>query len=484
MDVESLVSGIVAGAILVYILFLIFYQSKFNKKYNKIQNELIQSAAELKMSQEKLQETGQKNDLLNKNLESKAAETQDLTYQNISLQERLNSLSEKIAEISNRLDKESAINQLQHETLETYKKNVALLDADNKFLNEKLETQQIEMQQLQEKAHLQFEKIANKLFEEKSEKFTKANQSNLEQLLKPLKEDIVKFKVKVEETYDKESKQRFSLEEKVKDLIEQTNKVSAEANNLASALKGSPQKRGNWGEMILERILETSGLTKDREYFVQDSFKSDDGSTLRPDVKVLLPDKRMVIIDSKVSLIAYDQFVSSESVEEQKPLLQDHLTAVKIHIDQLSSKKYDDLQNSLDFTMMFIPIEPAYLLAVQTDPDLWAYAYNKRILLVSPTNLIASLKIISDLWKREQQSKNAMKIVKRGEYMYEKLVSFAKTFEEIGSSLKISQEKYDKAMGQLKDGRGNLINQAIKLKSLGLKSDKTLPDELTDNEKV
>jgi len=331
------------------------------------------------------------------------------------------------------------------------------------------------VEELQKTALLQFETIANKLLEEKSSKFTETNKANIETLLNPLKEDINKFRTKVEETYDKESKQRFSLEEKVKDLIEQTNKVSAEANNLATALKGKPQKRGNWGEMILERILESSGLTKDREYFIQQSMKDEEGNNLRPDVRVNLPDERVIIIDSKVSLIAYDKFVATENPDEQELYLAEHLKSTYTHIDQLSAKKYDDIESSLDFTMMFMPIEPAYLLAIQNDSDLWSYAYSKRILLISPTNLIACLKLISDLWRREWQNKNAMEIVKRGESLYEKIVGFTKTFEEVGNSIKASQDKYDKALGQLKDGRGNLVNQAVLLKNLGLKSDKKIP---------
>ncbi len=260
--------------------------------------------------------------------------------------------------------------------------------------------------------------------------------------------------------------------------MEQTNKVSAEANNLASALKGKAQKRGNWGEMILERILESSGLTKNREYFIQQSIKDEAGNNLRPDVQVNLPGERIIIIDSKVSLVAYDRFSATDDAEEQRIQLAEHLKATYTHIDQLSEKKYDNLDTSLDFTMMFVPIEPAYLLAIQADAELWSYAYSKRILLISPTNLIACLKLVSDLWKREWQSKNALEIVKRGEALYEKFVGFARTFEEIGSSIKNSQEKYDKALGQLKQGRGNLVNQAIMLKNMGLKSDKTIPPAL------
>jgi len=412
--------------------------------------------------------------LLNK---SKNVSKKDFDNLNTKFNESINTskLNEERANSSATLNKEltEKLNAKDHIILELTSQ-VSKLTANNSFLSEKLETQKTEFEELQKTAHLQFEKIANKLFEEKSSKFTETNKANIETLLNPLKEDINKFKTKVEETYDKESKQRFSLEEKVKDLIEQTNKVSAEANNLATALKGKPQKRGNWGEMILERILESSGLTKDREYFIQQSMKDEDGNILRPDVRVNLPDERVIIIDSKVSLVAYDKLVATENVDEQKILLDEHLKSTCDHINQLSSKRYDDLEASLDFTMMFVPIEPAYLAAVQGDSELWAYAYSKRILLVSPTNLIACLKLISDLWKREWQNKNAMEIVKKGEALYEKFVGFTKTFEEIGNSIKASQEKYDKALGQLKDGKGNLVNQAIQLKNLGLKSDKRI----------
>lgn len=247
---------------------------------------------------------------------------------------------------------------------------------------------------------------------------------------------------------------------------------------MATALKGKAQKRGNWGEMILERILESSGLTKGREYFVQQSIKDDEGKTQRLDVRVNLPDDRVIIIDSKVSLIAYDNYSASEDSEEQKRFLTDHNSATKLHIDQLSEKKYDNIETSLDFTMMFIPIEPAYLLAIQGDTDLWAYAYSKRILLVSPTTLIACLKLFSDLWRREWQNKNAMDIVKRGELLYEKFVGFTENFEEIGRKLNSTQKAYDDALGQLKTGRGNVISQAIQLKNLGLKSDRKVSDKL------
>ena len=449
MEITSLVIGFLVGTIIAYIIFYLFSKSKIENKQK-----------EISVYQQKIAELTANNNSISENLSRQSdvnlKQTKQIEEQNSKLTE-LTALESK-------------------------------LTANNEFLSEKLKNQKTEIEELQKTAHLQFEKIANKLFEEKSSKFTETNKVNIETLLNPLKEDINKFKIKVEETYDKESKQRFSLEEKVKDLIEQTNKVSAEANNLATALKGKPQKRGNWGEMILERILESSGLTKDREYFIQQTIKDEDGNLLRPDVKVTLPGERAIIIDSKVSLIAYDKFVATENIDEQKIFLAEHIKSTYEHIDQLSSKKYDNLETSLDFTMMFVPIEPAYLIAIQGDSDLWAYAYSKRIVLVSPTNLIACLKLISDLWRREWQNKNAMEIVRKGEALYEKFVGFTKTFEEIGNSIKSSQEKYDKALGQLKDGRGNLVNQAIQLKNLGLKSDKKISSNLlpidTDDAKI
>ncbi|SFG28810.1 DNA recombination protein RmuC [Pontibacter chinhatensis] len=308
------------------------------------------------------------------------------------------------------------------------------------------------------------------------------NKSNIEALLKPLGDNIDNFKKKVEETYDKESKERFSLEAKVKELVEQTNRVSSEANNLATALKGQSKKQGDWGEMILESILQQSGLEKEREYFLQQTIKDEEGNSLRPDVLVKLPDERVIIIDSKVSLVSYDRYFSAETAEAQEAHLQEHIKSIRKHIDDLHGKKYDNLESSLDFTMMFVPIEPAYMIAIQNDRELWAHAYSKRILLISPTNLIACLKLMADLWKREMQSKNAMEIVRRGELLFDKFVGFVSTLEEVGKHIKKSKTAYDSAIGQLKTGSGNLIGQAIKLKDLGLKSSKSISKAMLPTE--
>lgn len=347
---------------------------------------------------------------------------------------------------------------------------------------DKLNLQKQEVEEIRKKFTVEFENIANRIFDEKSSKFTRLNHDNLSSLLKPLGDNIESFKKKVEETYDKESKQRFSLEEKIKDLVLQTDKVSQEANNLASALKGDSKKQGDWGEVVLENILQASGLRKNYEFFMQENIKDDEGNNLRPDVLVKLPDERVIIVDSKVSLRSYERFYNADNEEEQKRNLKDHLNAIYAHINLLQSKKYDNLSTALDFVMMFIPIEPAYLLAVQHDPDLWSYAYSKRILLISPTNLIACLKLIEDLWKRDMQTKQIKDIVDRGEKMYEKFVGFVETLDKLGKQLNDVQKTYAQSVNQLTTGSGNLIGQAQKLRSLGLKSSKELPPAMVKDD--
>jgi len=339
-----------------------------------------------------------------------------------------------------------------------------------------LELKDKELADMQKQLVVQFENLANRILETNTLKFEQTTKQSMLQLLKPLGEQLVDFKSKVDSAHIEDTKQRSTLEERIRGLIEQTNQVSAQANNLAQALKGSPKTQGNWGEMVLERILEQSGLEKDTHYMMQESFRNEQGNMLYPDVVIHLPGERNIIVDSKVSLVAYDRYVSASSQEEQQQALQKHMVSVKKHVDELAAKQYDSFQGSLDFTMMFVPVEPAYLIAIQNDPGMWSYAYRKRIVLISPTNLIACLKLMSDLWSREMQNKNAMQIARRGELMLKKFENFIETLSALGGSIKKSQEAYDAAMGQLRDGSGNLIGQANKLKELGIKAYKNLPE--------
>ncbi|MFT6383482.1 MAG: DNA recombination protein RmuC [Bacteroidia bacterium] len=366
-------------------------------------------------------------------------------------------------------------------------KQYATESANNKALGEKLETQKQEIEDLGKKFNVEFQNIANKILEEKTAKFTHVNKQSLEVILKPLAENIDKFKKQVEDSYNNESKERFSLGEQVKEMAKLNKIISDEARNLTTALKGESKTQGNWGEMILESILEKSGLRKNETYFTEHQLSDEEGNPLRsdsenkkmrPDVVIKYPDNRSVIIDSKVSLNAFTRYLSSSDKEEQERELQQHVTAIKTHIVSLSTKGYDDYDQALDFVMMFIPSEPAYIAAMQGDSNLWNYAYDKRILLMNPTNLITSLKLIVDLWKREYQNENAIEIANRGAKLYDKFVGFVKNLEDVGAHIDKAQGKYEDAYKQLSTGNDNLVLQATKLKDLGVKNKKDLPNEL------
>jgi len=477
MELTPYLIGALIGALLALAFLYLFLKSKTveRREYDQLASKLNDITSSLKLAEERLKSNLELTSSLEQRAELKQNEFSALLAKNASIEASMKITSERFNEHAVSLQKEKEVNRDQQNELNLHQRQVAELRAQNISLLEKLDAQKNEMIEIQKRAHLEFERLAQQIFEEKTGKFTEANKSNMEALLRPLAENIDSFKKKVEETYDKESKQRFSLEEKVKDLITNTTKISEEANNLATALKGQVKKQGDWGETILERILESSGLEKGREYFIQENIKDEEGKNYRPDVIVRLPDNKKIIVDSKVSLNAYLRYSETDSPEEKAIQAAKHLQAINTHIDQLSSKKYHESENSLDWVIMFFAIEPAYILAVQEDPNLWSYAYSRKVILINPTSLIATLRIIADMWKIEQQNKNAKAIADQGTRLYEKFVGFVKTLEEIGRHITKSQDAYNEAMGQLKEGRGNLIKQAQNLKKLGIKSAKNLP---------
>lgn len=442
-----IIFGIVIGGILVFLLMKSLYVSK--KNMDVLNEKLIRSQENENHSQQKIEE----------------------------LKLSSNNLKNEI----------SLIQRSKEELLFTN----AELNAHYKNLQENLENQKEDFLKLQETTRLQFEKTANQLLEEKSEKFSQLNQNQLKLILEPFQEKINELKNTVNETYDKEAKERFSLGEKVRELKDLNQQISEDAKQLTRALKGESKTQGNWGEMILESILEKSGLRKNQEYFLEHELRDENnkaifsefsGKKMRPDAVVKYPDNRNVIIDSKVSLTAFVEMTDETNSELfiQKQNL--HLQSVKNHINQLSQKAYDDFDKSLDFVMMFIPSEAAYIAALQAEPNLWNFAYDKRILLLSPTNLITSLKLIQDLWKREHQNRNAMDIADRGAKLYDKFVGFVDNLERIGKNIDQAKNSYNDAFKQLSSGNDNLIIQTQKLKNLGIKNKKNLPQGLGEED--
>ena len=338
------------------------------------------------------------------------------------------------------------------------------------------------LQNAREELTLQFKNLANDILEEKSKRFSEQNQQSLGQLLDPLKTKLQEFQGKVEQVYVQEGKDRSALAEQVRQLMELNKTVSQEANNLTKALKGSNKTQGNWGELVLERVLESSGLRKGEEYDVQESHTLEDGRRLQPDVVVHLPDDRHLVIDAKATLVAYEDYANAEDDKHREAALKRHLDAVRSHIKGLSDKNYQDLYGlkSLDFVLMFVPIEPAFMLAVTHDRELYMDAWNKNVLLVSPSTLLFVVRTVANLWRQEAQTRNAQDIAKRGAELYDKLAGFVEDMESLGTRLNQAQKDYDGAINKLSTGRGNVIRQAEMLKKLGVKPSKSLPTPMVE----
>jgi DNA recombination protein RmuC len=345
------------------------------------------------------------------------------------------------------------------------------------------------LQAAREELRQQFRAMASDILDEKSVKLAETNQLGLGNILQPLQEKIASFEKKVEETYSREARERFSLEKELRNLQTLNSRLSEDALNLTRALKGDNKAQGNWGEFILSSILDASGLTEGREYETQRTLMAsqphatDDGRMIRsqPDVLIYLPDNRQVIVDSKVSLTAYERYCSAETEEERQLSLQQHVLSLKSHIKQLSEKRYQNLPqlNSLDFVLLFVPIEPAFSLALQKEPGLFNSAFEHQIVLVGPTTLLATLRTIQNIWRYENQSRNAQDIANKAGAMYDKFVNFAEDMDELGKKIDTTRRSYDAAMNKLQLGRGNLISRAETLRELGARASKQqMPDRL------
>lgn len=338
------------------------------------------------------------------------------------------------------------------------------------------------VQNAREQMNLEFRNLANEILEQKGKSFTETSRFHIQELLKPLGEKIQLFEKKVEDTYDKESKQRFALEKEIKTLFELNSRISVDAINLTKALKGESKTQGIWGEVILERVLEKSGLEKGREYEIQVSLKDASGRLRQPDVVVHLPDKKDVIIDSKVSLTAYEGYYRTSEDDVRAQFLKQHIQSIRTHIKLLSEKNYQNLQTlkSLDYVLLFLPVEAAFTLAIQEDDRLFTEAFEQNIILVGPSTLLATLRTIHNIWRYEYQNKNAVEIAKRAGSLYDKFVAFAQDLEEVGKRIDQSQNAYELAHNKLMSGRGNLVSGVEKLKILGARASKQLPEHLLE----
>lgn len=354
---------------------------------------------------------------------------------------------------------------------------LARAEADFSNLQEKLEAQKKDMESLQQKFTSDFETIAAKILKQNTLEFSASNQRNITELLHPLKERIQLFEKKVEDTYEKGLKDQTDLKAELKKLHDLNLKISDEANNLTKALKGDVKKQGNWGEVILERILERSGLTEGREYRKQESVLSENGQRFQPDIVIHLPDKKHLIIDSKVSLVAYEKLVNSDSEKSRNAFVKEHLQSVRNHIRLLSEKHYQHSPNfnSPDFVLLFIPIESSFGVAVQEDQDLFSYAWDNKVVLVSPSTLLATLRTIASIWQQENQTRNAIEIARQGGALYDKFVAFIEDMESIGKSIENTRKTYEQAANKLYSGTGNLVRRAENIRKLGAKSTKELP---------
>lgn len=398
--------------------------------------------------------------------------TSDLSAANSrcsSLTDNINQLRTDLADTKDNLDRK--IKQFNE------------IAAENGALRERAQAIVLETKRLRDEAEERFNSLAQKVLEEKSKSFKQANEERLDEILKPLRDNIESFKKDINDKYLNESKDRNALQEHIRQLMELNRTISNDAQQLSNALRSNSKIQGDWGEMILESILEKSGLIEGDNFKVQatrDSdgnlIRNDEGGQLRPDVIVFMPDNRCIVIDSKTSLTNYVNYVNADDIDQQKNFLNLHIASVKAHIDELKGKRYDEyVKQSGNFVMMFIPNEGAYAAAMQADPSLWQYAYDRKVVIVSPTHLIATLRLINQLWMHDKQTKNAIDIAVESGKLYDKFAGLYDDLLKIGTSLDSTQKAYASALGKVKDGRGSLISHVEKLKTMGAKASKALP---------
>lgn len=447
MEILYIILAFIFGAVLAY--FILKSSSVSRKSHEELQQNFNQKEADL-----------------NRIIAEISAENK-AQIQKISEQQELN--ERQNSEIKNLQNDKNQLIGLKSQ-----------LAAQNESLQQLLNSQKEEIVKIQEEAKLQFENLANKILEEKTLKFTEQNQQNLKNILNPLQEKITDFEKKVENTHKESIDYHAALRQQILGLKEMNLQMSKETLNLTKALKGDSKIQGNWGELVLERVLEKSGLEKGREYEIQKSFTTEEGNRVQPDVIINLPDGKKMIVDSKVSLTAYEKYINEEDDEQKNSFLKEHVNSLKRHVEQLGSKNYQHLyqMESPNFVLLFIPIEPAFAIALNEDTQLYNKAFERNIVIVTPSTLLATLRTIDSMWTNQKQQENAYEIARQAGALYDKFDGFVTDLVKIGKKMDEAKTEYEGAMNKLVDGKGNLITSVQKLKIMGAKAKKSLPDAI------
>ncbi|MGZ4036039.1 MAG: DNA recombination protein RmuC [Bacteroidia bacterium] len=453
MEILFLIVGLALG----FLIAFLFFKGK------------QKSGVDTTVFDSKINELDKQNAVLKAQIDLSSAENQKISVEYKQEKDRL------IAEVEKYRAEANIANNRIEGSIEKFKAQ-----------DEKYRTLKEELGNVHKKYSGEFELIANKILEEKSQKFTDQNKTNLDIILNPLKEKIKDFEAKVDKAYKDESAERITLKTEIKNLIDLNKQISEDANNLANALKGENKTQGNWGELILEKVLERSGLVKDQEYRLQFSTNNDEGRRIQPDAVIMLPDNKHIVVDSKVSLVAYEAFVNAANEDDRAKFIKEHILSVRTHIKSLSEKNYQSSSdfNTPDFVLLFIPIESSFSIAVQADQELFNFAWDKKIVIVSPSTLLATLRTIASVWKQERQTKNAIEIAKQSGALYDKFVGFIDDMDKIGKSIENSRTSYESAINKLHKGSGNLVKRAQDIEKLGAKTTKQISSKFIENDEA
>jgi DNA recombination protein RmuC len=454
----------------------------------RMQRQMAQRDADAALLDERLSNAQMAQDGLNAQLDASRDEISDLAQANSVKQAELAALRREVELLRQQQESARASQQDWVQERSAREAELRRLDAQCASLGAELREQQESHQQRlsdlqgsRDELRAQFAELASKIFDEREQRFAETSQQQLGQLLNPLKERIQSFEKRVEESYQNEARERFSLGKELERLQQLNLRLSDEATNLTRALKGQ-KTQGNWGELILERVLEHAGLEKGREYQTQVSLKGPDGERFQPDVLIMLPGDKQVVVDAKVSLTAYQQYVSADDEVISQAALKQHVLSLRNHVKGLSGKDYKRLEglHSLDFVLLFVPIEAAFSAVLQAEPNMFQEAFDRNIVIVSPTTLLATLRVIDSLWKQERQSQNAREIAERAGWLYDKFVLFIQDLDEVGNRLQQLDKAYSAARNKLVEGRGNLVSRSEQLKLLGARASKSLPADVLE----